>query len=432
MKRQCVLLWFWAFAAVVMSQNPICPEGTFFSDPQARVWDRHVYLYGSRDERAGQWCSHDNDVLSSDLSMIQWKLHRDVLSSRGPNDEIAGTDALLFASDCFRLDSLYHLVYCTPDRNHAEGIAVSSSPTGPFYRGKQIVGPTEIDPSVFIDDDGSVWLFWGQYSLKAARLKPDLSGIDSTTYHEGILTRQEHFFHEGVQAFKRGDTYYLCFADESRAQRPTCLGYATAKSLLGPYTYQGVIIDNDGCDPQNWNNHGSVVQVGNDWYVFYHRATNGTSVFRKACVEPITFDSQGLIPEVLPTTNGVAPLLNPAEATEARRACHLTGQLRVTTLPDGQERLTHISDGDEAVFRYYRFPRRRLKHAMLSLQVSSPMQVEVSVGEVRVASAKVEPTDTMQTVVLPLEVRPPRGRQTVRIRFHGNPMSAQMEAFKFK
>ena len=432
MRRPGLLLLFLVLAEAVGSQNPICPEGTFFSDPQARVWDGHVYLYGSRDERAGQWCSHDNDVLSSEISMLQWKLHRDVLSSRGKNDEIAGTDALLFASDCFRLDSLYHLVYCTPDRSHAEGIAVSDLPTGPFRNGRQILGPTEIDPSVIIDDDGGVWLFWGQYSLKAARLKPDLSGIDSTTYREGILTRQEHFFHEGVQAFKRGDTYYLCFADESRAQRPTCLGYATANSLLGPYTYRGVIIDNDGCDPGNWNNHGSIAQVGGGWYVFYHRATNGTSVFRKACVEPITFDHQGLIPEVLPTTNGVAPLLSPTEVTEARRACRLTGRLRVTTSPDGQERLTCINDGDEAVFRYYSFPRRGLRHAMLSLQVSSPMQVEVIVGEVRVVSARVEPTDALQTVVLPLDVRPPRGRQTVRIRFHGVSESAQMDAFKFE
>ena len=82
---------------------------------------------------------------------------------------------------------------------------------------------------------------------------------------------------------KRNGIYYLVFADISRAGMPTCLGYATSKSPFGPYQYRGVIIDNDHCNPGNWNNHGSIVEFGGKWYVFYHRSTQGSVMMRKAC-----------------------------------------------------------------------------------------------------------------------------------------------------
>lgn len=83
------------------SQNPITQEGTFLSDPLARQWaDGRIYVYGSRDEAAGKWCCHENDVLSS-ADMKKWTLHKNILSSKGERDEIAGTDALLFARTVF-------------------------------------------------------------------------------------------------------------------------------------------------------------------------------------------------------------------------------------------------------------------------------------------------------------------------------------------
>jgi beta-xylosidase len=86
-------------AVAVSAQNPISHEGTFFADPSARQWkDGKVYLYGSRDESASYWCSYSYDILSS-ADLKSWTVHKNVFSSKGENDEIAGTDALLFAPD---------------------------------------------------------------------------------------------------------------------------------------------------------------------------------------------------------------------------------------------------------------------------------------------------------------------------------------------
>lgn len=105
---------------------------------------------------------------------------------------------------------------------------------------------------------------------------------------------------------------YLVYADLSRADMPTCIGYATSKAPFGPYTYGGVIVDNDHCNPNNWNNHGSIAKFNGQWYVFYHRSTHGCNKMRKACVEPITFNPDGSIPEVEMTSQGAG---GPLEAT---------------------------------------------------------------------------------------------------------------------
>ena len=43
------------------------------------------------------------------------------------------------------------------------------------------------------------------------------------------------------------------------------------------------------------NNHGSMVQIGDDWYIFYHRHTNGTWYSRQGCAERLTFGEDGSI-----------------------------------------------------------------------------------------------------------------------------------------
>ena len=214
---------------------------------------------------------------------------------------------------------------------------------------------------MFRDDDGTVYYFWGQFSAKGAVLKPDLSGIEPGTLHAGVIDEARHNFHEGIQLTKRGGTYYLVFADISRRGRPTCIGYATAATVFGPYTYRGVIIDNYGCDPNTWNNHGGIVEFNGRWYVLYHRSTNCSQSMRKACVEPIEFGADGSIGEVEMTSNGAGPLLDPFAETPARLACLMSGTVRIETGADGRERLAKVHSGDSATWRYFNAPRAAAK-----------------------------------------------------------------------
>ncbi|HQK36980.1 MAG TPA: family 43 glycosylhydrolase, partial [Bacteroidales bacterium] len=289
----CVFVPFWDG----LSQNPIVPPGIYIADPAAKVWDDgRIYVYGSRDENPGYYCSWKYHVLWSD-DLRNWRIAENVLTSKGIGDEIPYSDAILYAPDCSYKDGIYYLYYCLASSENTEGVATSSSPLGPFRKGT-VMNPSvlrQIDPAVFIDDDGQAYYVWGQFSAKMAKLKPGMMEIDENTIKDGIVTEKEHFFHEGGYLVKRNGTYYFIYAHMGRANRPTCIGYAMASNVWGPYRYGGVIIDNDHCDPAVWNNHGSIVQFNGKWYVFYHRSTHASNTMRKACLEPITFNEDGTI-----------------------------------------------------------------------------------------------------------------------------------------
>lgn len=237
---------------------------------------------------------------------------------------------------------------------------MSSSPHGPFSSAAPVEGADgdAIDPAALVDDDGSVYYYWGQYHLRGARLKKELSGIDPDTLNTHILTEAEHGFHEGPSVRKRNGIYYLIYTDTSRG-KATSLAYATSRSPLGPFTKKGIIIDNDGCDPDTWNNHGSIAEFNGKWYVFYHRATRGGRFSRRVCIEPIAFTSEGLIEEVQMTTQGAGAPLPAAGFTEAWRASLLSGKAFTAPCdppsPQAPEMLSNLHAGDYALYRHLTF-----------------------------------------------------------------------------
>ena len=300
-------------ALSVSAQNPISPQGVYIADPTARVdSDGRLYVYGSLDESPDYYCSQRYHVLSSS-DLRQWTLHRDAFSWKDR----------LYAPDLIRRDSTYYLYFDDPQGH--EFVASGSSPTGPFTNATRIDGPQQIDPNIFIDDDGQAYYFWGQFAAKGAKMNADMRTLDLTTLRDSIVTERDHHFHEGSYVVKRGPYYYFLFADISRRGRPTSLGYAMSTQPLGPYEYKGIIIDNYGCDPETWNNHGSLVEYKGQWYVLYHRSTHRSRTMRKACIEPITFNADGTINEVEMTSQGAAPPLDAFARTDAFRACLMHG-----------------------------------------------------------------------------------------------------------
>ena len=257
---------------------------------------------------------------------------------------------LLYAPDSLTIRDRSYLFFCTSD--DFEGVAVSDNPAGPFMNPVRITedqtgNPIRgIDPAVFRDDDGKVYLYWGQINSCGAELTEDLTQIKEDTLVKNLLTEKEHGFHEGSSMRKIGDTYYYIFADTHRG-KPTALGYATSRNPLGPFTYQGIIIDNEGCDPKSWNNHGSIECVNGQWYVFYHRSTANSRYLRRMCAEPITIDENGLIPEVRPSSIGMGEPYRIGERLFGWQACRLSQNAWI----DG-DRLIVKKGRAEVVFRY--------------------------------------------------------------------------------
>jgi beta-xylosidase len=345
------------FSVSIFAQNPIVPAGVYIADPSAHVWaDGKLYIYGSTDESTKYYCSWHHDVLETN-DLRNWKITENVFASKGENDQVPYSDALLFAPDVMFKNGTYYMYYCMPDRSAAEGVATSNSATGPFVNGQKINlnGIEEIDPCVFVDDDGQAYYIWGQFQAKIANLKPNMTEIDTSTIVTGVVNEKEHFFHEGGYMVKRNGIYYFVYADMSRANRPTSIGYATSKSPFGPFKYGGVIVDNAHCDPSTWNNHGSIAEFKGQWYVFYHRSTHNSFMMRKACVEPITFNEDGSIDEVEMTSQGAGPALNAFEKIDAERACLLFGNVRIQLFEKNNEELGEIKKDDSAAYKYIDF-----------------------------------------------------------------------------
>ena len=423
MMRTGVALGVLFAAGMALALNPIIQEGEFLSDPAPRVGpDGALWLFGSRDEDVKRYCSYANDVLET-RDLVNWIRHPGILISKGEGDAVPASDEQLYAPDAIFHNGQWALFYCMPDRAHREGVAFAERPTGPFAGARGLAGCDQIDPSVFRDDDGTLYYFWGQFALRGGILKADLSGLEPGSVRTGIIDEARHNFHEGVQLTKRNGIYYLVFADIGRRRRPTCIGYATSDKPFGPYVYRGVIVDNYGCDPQSWNNHGGIVEYKGRWYVVYHRSTNGSNTMRKACVEPIAFDADGFIAEVETTSNGAGPELDPFVSTPARIACVMSGNVRIVTLPDRHERLGNIRAGDTATWRYF-----NVSHDVkrVALRVVSKRGGVIEMRDVTGASygRVAVPAGDGQSVTeaeLTLTRTFPTGRRAVAFAFHGRP-----------
>ena len=425
----CLLL-----CSTLSAQNPIVPPGVFLADPEGHQWkDGRLYLYVSRDESPDYYCSYQYDLISTS-DMKNWTITENAFASKGPNDQVPYSDGALYASDAAYKDGKYYLYYSMNDRID-EGVAVSDAPDGPFRNGQPMKGISQIDPAVFIDDDGQAYLYWGQFSAKGAKLKDNMLEVDTTTIVDGLVTEQEHFFHEGSSMRKRNGIYYLVYA-HLRKGRPTCIGYATSKSPLGPFKYGGVIVDNAGCDPESWNNHGSICEFNGNWYVLYHRTTNGTRSLRKVCIEPITFNEDGSINEVEMTSQGAGDPLCAFDNIPAERACLLWGNTRIHLKSQRDEELSGIQNDNYAVYKYIDFGEGADTFTV-NVTPQSGGKIEVWIDNLWTPPVGVidVPADRKgETLTLTGKISPVKGVHALTLRFMGDKESEELftvDSFRF-
>ncbi len=185
-----------------------------------------------------------------------------------------------------------------------------------------------------------------------AELKENMYEVISGSYIPDIIpvSDEENGFFEACSIRKIGDTYYLIYSPN----RGCRLDYMTSSSPTGPFEYRGTIIDN-GIDYPGGNDHGSICCINGQWYIFYHRMTNGTITSRRACVERIEILSDGTIPQVEMTSLGFENALNPYKVTHADIACVLKGGCFVTELDCFTRIITNIRHKSVIGYKYFDF-----------------------------------------------------------------------------
>ena len=342
--------------------NPYLPSWEYIPDGEPRVFGDRIYVYGSHDRKDSiDFCDYKLKVWSAPLSdPNKWVCHGDIFRTNDGADspsDVDWTDQLLFAPDVVERAGKYYLyAYIV----NAKGcVAVADRPEGPFKLLSRYEydipnhydNGTFIDPGVLVDDDGRVYIYCGYQGSYMCELKDNMYEVVPGSYKLDIIpTAEPHRFFEACSPRNINGTYYLIYSP----QRGSCLDYATSDSPTGPFTYRGTIIDN-GIDFPGGNDHGSVCCINGQWYIFYHRMTNGTIMSRRGCVERIEILPDGTIPQVEMTSLGFEESLNPYQVTAAETACVLKGGCYITETNVFERPVTNITDGCVMGWKYFDF-----------------------------------------------------------------------------
>ena len=400
--------------------NPYLPSWEYVPDGEPHVFGDRVYVYGSHDAfGAPIFCVNDYVCWSAPIhDLSDWRYEGVIYrKTQDPGNRLGIRS--LYAPDVTQgPDGRYYLYYAF-DFLGEFGVAVCDTPAGKyeFYGkvhhkngkiwGKKSGEQFPFDPGVLTDDDGRIWLYSGfetKVPFVASRwhnLRND-GGVVVELETDMVTIRQEpkvlfpikgkegafpHAFFEASSIRKVGSKY--CFVYSGQHNHELC--YAMSDCPDRDFAYGGVLVDlgdlyldgnEDESHANNYlgNTHGGLLNIGDDWYIFYHRQTNRSSYARQACAEKLERTPDGGFRQAELTSCGLngKPLIGKG-TYEARIACnlwaagHTTGRVdgrnpkkRLEAHPyftqtgkdresDGDQYIANMRTGATAGFKYFTF-----------------------------------------------------------------------------
>ncbi|NLK41050.1 MAG: family 43 glycosylhydrolase [Planctomycetes bacterium] len=274
---------------------PVLPG--YHADPHIAVFDGRYYIYPTTDGSEG-WASRAFSCMSSD-DLVHWKNHG-VILWLGVDVQWANRNA--WAPAIATKNGKYYF-YTSAAQNI--GVAVADTPYGPFTDplGKPLVPKGRwpgqaIDPMVFVDEDGSAYLYWGQGHCWVVKLNDDMISFDP----EGVREITPPGYNEGTFVIKRNGIYYLMWSEYDTRDPRYSVAYGMSDSPTGPFKKAADNPILKAAGMVKGAGHHSVVQVpGEDkWFIAYHRFAipDGSGYKRETCISPMRFNPDGTIQSV--------------------------------------------------------------------------------------------------------------------------------------
>ena len=301
MKKNFIILLLAFISVNAMAQKPQTMnmplvQTKYTADPAPYVHGDTIYLYTTHDEDDAEGFKMKDWLLYTSTDMVNWQDHGAVASLKdfpwykGDNGAWA---------ECVVERNGKWYMYC-PIHGNGIGVLVADSPFGPFKDpiGKPLVWRTEhwsdIDPSVWIDNDGRAYMYWGNPHTYCVELNEDMISTKGD-----IMTMDKiEDYQEGPWIWKRGDWYYLAFASTCC---PEGIGYAMSKSPTGPWEHKGHIMDHT---PRTRGNHPGIIEFKGKWYFFgltydLFRLESSRHAERRCCMAAeMTYNADGTIKEL--------------------------------------------------------------------------------------------------------------------------------------
>ena len=322
------------------------PLSVSFGDPYILgASDGRYYMYGTSGEKGFRAYSSDD--------LTDWK--EEGLVYQGGTDQSWNVDCF-WAPEVYERDGKYYLWYSAnwkqnptnEEENFRIGVAVADKPTGPF---KDLNDGPVFDPGypvidanlLFDDKTGKVYLYYSRCCYKhpveseiaekakkegkfdeieeswiyGIEVKPDLTEVigepvlllrppvklddtqsewESRSVTSGEINRR---WTEGPYTMKKGDTYYMMYSANYYKGKNYAVGYATAKSPLGPFVKsndnpvlqknveQGGIVTGTGHNSVTWSKDGKQM------YCVYHGYTQKTGSERVVFIDKMGIDENG-------------------------------------------------------------------------------------------------------------------------------------------
>ena len=305
----------------------------YMADPAVHVFNNNIYIYPSHDWDSGE-------AFDDDGGHFQMKDYHVLCIDGNPMDtdaidcgkvldveNIPWAEKQLWDNDCVEKNGKYYLIYSAKDYTGVFhlGVAIAAHPEGPFIpNADPIRGSYSIDPCVFKDEDGKIYVYFGgiwggqlqwykdNKALKdeylpegkenplpsrVACMTPDVQQFAETPHPvvivdnngEPLSADDPHRFFEASWMHKyKGKYYYSYSTGDSHL-----LCYAVGDNPYGPFTYKGVILE----PVVGWTTHHSIVEYKGQWYLFHHDCvpSKNKTWLRSLKVMPLSYDSEGNI-----------------------------------------------------------------------------------------------------------------------------------------
>ena len=300
---------------IVTGANPYMPLWEHVPDGEPRVFtyngETRIYLYGSHDTKKTDYCGPDYVVWSAPVDdPTNWTCHGICYTASDGGD--------LYAPDVVQKGDTFYM-YAAENRGSSIMLVTSKCPWGPFEN--PVKTELGFDPGILVDDDGRTYAFWGFCESHAGELNDDMATLKKETIVHHIMGHSKPFwikeddghvdpvdgFFEASSPRKINGKYVLIYSKRYEYPKPengvfgSCNGFLSYKwcdTPLGDYQTGGDISfnggevitgpDGNGIMTYQWgNNHGSLMKVKDQWYVFYHRQTGCNEYSRQAMVEPV-------------------------------------------------------------------------------------------------------------------------------------------------
>ena len=300
---------------IVTGANPYMPLWEHVPDGEPRVFtyngETRIYLYGSHDTKKTDYCGPDYVVWSAPVDdPTNWTCHGICYTASDGGD--------LYAPDVVQKGDTFYM-YAAENRGSSIMLVTSKCPWGPFTN--PVKTELGFNPGILVDDDGRTYAFWGFCESHAGELNDDMATLKPETVRHHIMGHSKPFwikeddghvnpvdgFFEASSPRKIYGKYVLIYSKRYEYPKPengvfgSCNGFLSYKwsdTPLGDYQPGGDISfnggevitgpDGNGIMTYQWgNNHGSLMKVKDQWYVFYHRQTGCNEYSRQAMVEPV-------------------------------------------------------------------------------------------------------------------------------------------------